>query len=107
MKTCCIHIQQRLVWNATTITVLVLLLAQGCAQTAGDLKKARALGPFTEWRHSGTIYIITTPEGADLPASTSEENFPLLVRLHKDFFDFSQAKANGWRRKGNRASMSN
>jgi len=50
---------------------------------------------FTDWQHSGTIYIITTPEGADLPASASEQNFPLLVRLHKDFFDFSQAKPSG------------
>ncbi len=39
--------------------------------------------------------MLTTPEGADLPATASEEGFPLLVRLHKDFFDFSQAKANG------------
>ena len=49
---------------------------------------------YTDWQHSGTVYIITTPEGADLPASVSEQNFPLLVRLHKDFFDFSQAKTN-------------
>ncbi len=41
------------------------------------------------------MYILTTPEGADLPAAESVEGFPLLVRLHKDFFDFSQAKANG------------
>jgi len=47
------------------------------------------------WRHSGRLYILTTPEGADLPASASVEGFPLLVRLHKDFFDFSQAKPNG------------
>jgi len=47
------------------------------------------------WRHSGSMYVLTTPEGADLPASASEDGFPLLVRLHKDFFDFSQAKPNG------------
>ncbi|MCX6879591.1 MAG: DUF2341 domain-containing protein [Verrucomicrobia bacterium] len=47
------------------------------------------------WRHSGRIYILTTPEGANLPASASEDNFPLLVRLHQDFFDFSQAGAHG------------
>jgi len=47
------------------------------------------------WRHSGSLYVLTTPEGADLPASASEENFPLLVRLHKDFFDFGQAKPKG------------
>ena len=47
------------------------------------------------WRHSGSFTVLTTPEGAGLPASTSEEGFPLLVRLHKDFFDFSQAKPKG------------
>ena len=57
------------------------------------------LGPaaaqYPEWKHSGSIYLLTTPEGADLPASASEADFPVLVRLHKDLFDFSQAKANG------------
>jgi hypothetical protein len=47
------------------------------------------------WRHSGSLYILTTPEGADLPALASVEGFPLLVRLHKDFFDFSQARPDG------------
>ena len=47
------------------------------------------------WRHSGSLYLLTTPEGADLPSSASEESFPLLVRLHRDFFDFSQAKPKG------------
>jgi len=47
------------------------------------------------WRHSGPLYLLTTPEGANLPASASEDGFPLLVRLHRDYFDFSQAKPNG------------
>jgi len=47
------------------------------------------------WQHSGSLYLLTTPEGADLPATASEDGFPLLVRLDKDWFDFSQAKANG------------
>ena len=41
------------------------------------------------------MYILTTPEGANLPASASVKDFPLLVRLDKDFFDFAQAKPNG------------
>ena len=48
-----------------------------------------------DWEHSGSIFILTTPDGANLPATASEDNFPLLVRLHKDFFDFSQAKPKG------------
>ena len=47
------------------------------------------------WRHSGSMYILTTPDGANLPAGASVEGFPLLVRLHKDFFDFSGAQAKG------------
>jgi hypothetical protein len=50
---------------------------------------------YPGWKHSGSVYLLTTPEGANLPASASEDGFPLLVRLHKDFFNFSQAKANG------------
>jgi len=54
-----------------------------------------ATPPYRAWSHAGSIYILTTPEGANLPAGASEDGFPLLVRLHRDFFDFSQAKANG------------
>ncbi len=47
------------------------------------------------WRYTGSITILTTPEGVDLPAGTTVEDFPLLVRLDKDFFDFGQAKPGG------------
>jgi biopolymer transport protein ExbB len=57
--------------------------------------RAVAAGPFADWRHSGSLYILTTPAGADLPAGASVEQFPLLVRLHGDTFDFSQAAADG------------
>ncbi len=57
------------------------------------------VGPSTaqypEWRHTGSLFILTTPDGANLPAAAAVENFPLLVRLHKDFFDFSQAQPHG------------
>src|SRR5205823_5585946 len=36
-----------------------------------------------------------TPEGANLDAAATVAGFPILVRLHKDYFDFSQAKAGG------------
>jgi len=54
-----------------------------------------AQAQYAEWKQQGTFYILTTPEGADLPATASEENFPLLVRLNKETFDFTQAKAGG------------
>ena len=54
-----------------------------------------ASAQYKGWQHSGSMYILTTPEGANLPATATEEGFPLLVRLNSDGFNFSQAKANG------------
>ena len=68
-----------------TSCVLVLLLT-----LAG-----RARADYPGWQHSGSIFLLTTPEGANLDAAASLEGFPILVRLQKDFFDFSQAKADG------------
>ncbi len=51
--------------------------------------------PYPGWRHTGRLHILTTPEGANLPAKESVENFPLLIRLTPASFDFDQAKANG------------
>jgi len=51
--------------------------------------------PYADWPHSGSLFILTTPEGANLPSTASESGFPLLVRLNKVWFDFKQAKAKG------------
>ena len=64
------------------VTMLSLFLQTAAAQYQG-------------WQHSGSLYILTTPEGANLPAAASETGFPLLVRLDKNWFNFSQAKAHG------------
>lgn len=48
-----------------------------------------------DWAHSGALCLLTTPEGADLPAGAVVHDFPVLVRLHRDFFDFRQANADG------------
>lgn len=66
------------------IHIAVLLSLVGLAGAKG--------GP--RW-HSGSMYILTTPDGANLPAGASVEGFPLLARLDKDFFDFSQAQPAG------------
>ena len=54
-----------------------------------------AAAQYPGWQHSGSIFILTTPEGANLPASATVKDFPVLVRLNKDFFDFGNAKADG------------
>ena len=51
--------------------------------------------PPDGWRHSGEVFIVTTPEGADLPADTSVRGFPVLLRLHGDSFPFSEARPDG------------
>ena len=67
----------------TTMTLAFLALLQ------------TASAQYPGWQHSGSMYILTTPAGANLPATAAEEGFPLLVRLKKNGFDFTQAKANG------------
>ncbi len=71
-------------------------LLAGAAILLGMLSAALAqTQPFAAWQHAGSLHILTTPDGANLPASASENDFPLLVRLQRDFFDFSQAKVHG------------
>jgi len=47
------------------------------------------------WKHSGSFFLLTTPEGADLPTTAVERDFPVLVRLRQEFFDFRQAQPHG------------
>jgi hypothetical protein len=54
-----------------------------------------ASAQYADWKKSGVIFLNTTPDGANLPAEASVENFPVLVRLHQDFFDFKQAQPHG------------
>lgn len=51
--------------------------------------------PFEGWKHGGRVFVITTPEGADLPARAVVRDFPLLVRLHGDSFPFAEAREDG------------
>ena len=76
----------------TTYTLFVFALLLPWLGRAQDKTTAAS---YAAWRNSGSFYILTTPEGASLPATSSVEGFPLLVRLHKDSFDFTQGKANG------------
>ena len=59
------------------------------------LSFSTAHAQYQGWTHSGSLWILTTPEGADLPAMCSESNFPLLVRLSRENFSFDQARASG------------
>ncbi|MEI7898770.1 MAG: DUF2341 domain-containing protein [bacterium] len=65
------------------------------AVAPGSAATAPAAAPYKGWKYSGSMCLLTTPEGANLPATASEDNFPVLVQLNKDWFNFSEAKAKG------------
>ena len=48
---------------------------------------------FAAWAYSGSLFINTTPAGANVTGSVS--NFPLLVRLNSGNFNFAQAQSDG------------
>ena len=73
------------------LSILLVLVCISFAFVGTD----SAAASMSDWRYSGAFYIITTADGAALPAAAEENNFPLLVRLDKDFFDFTQAQAHG------------
>lgn len=77
------------------LTVSFLLTAALLAGRVTGQTGAPDATLYPDWVHSGTVYILTTPEGANLPAASSVESFPLLLRLTAATFDFGQAKANG------------
>jgi hypothetical protein len=67
---------------------IALIFALLCVSSA-------AFSQYDTWSHRGTLALLTTPEGANLPADASEEGFPVLVRLRSETFDFLQANADG------------
>ncbi len=50
---------------------------------------------YLKWSYSASLYILTTPEGANIAAGATETNFPLLVRLNSSNFNFGQAQSDG------------
>jgi len=62
---------------------------------AAALSAAESAGPFAAWSRHGSLPILTDAAGVDLPATESVEDFPLLVRLHGDWFPFAEAKDHG------------
>ena len=73
-----------------TIALLVLFSFHCRAASA-----APAPTQYAGWQQAGSIWLLTTPDGADLPATAVIEDFPLLVRLNGESFDFTKAQAHG------------
>lgn len=62
---------------------------------AVSLDAAEGPSRYTDWAYHGEMILLTTPQGADLPADATLVSFPVLVRLNGDFFDFSQSLPHG------------
>lgn len=80
------------------LALLILLAPLSEAETgpsSGTAGVAAPPAPTQAWRHQGVLTLLTTPDGANLPATALIEEFPLLVRLHRDWFDFRQAQPQG------------
>jgi len=69
-------------WIATALVLFSLFVRAANADYAGCSILARSI-------------LLTTRRARICRPRPSEDGFPLLVRLHKDFFDFSQAKTKG------------
>ena len=69
--------------------------AIGLALPAQQPAPAPADGDFKAWKHHGTCWLLTTKDGAELPADAVVTDFPTLVRLDRAFFDFKQAQPRG------------
>ncbi|WP_309714545.1 DUF2341 domain-containing protein [Armatimonas sp.] len=62
-----------------------------CAPTSPLRSEARA----NSVEEQGSLYLLTTPEGANLPASVTLTDFPVLIRLSRETFPFAQAQPHG------------
>lgn len=71
------------------------LLSTLLVTCAAALFAAESTGPFAAWSRHGSLPILTDAAGVDLPATESVDDFPLLVRLHGDWFPFAEAKGQG------------
>ena len=60
-----------------------------------DLPAAPVSASYAGWQNAGSIWVLTTPEGADIPAGVVVKDFPVLVRLSSASFDFTKAQAHG------------
>ena len=65
--------------------VLILILTQVNISNA----------QFNNWKHKGSFYILTNKNGVYIPSTSIEKDFPLLIRLNKDFFNFKEATKQG------------
>ena len=54
-----------------------------------------ASSPYQTWNKNASFFILTDSVGANIASGPPETDFPLLLRLNSNNFDFSQAQSNG------------
>ena len=64
-----------------------------CYQNQQQNQTLVDLEDYTQWQYSNNINLNTTPSGAGVDTSLS--NFPVLIRLTSNNFNFSQAQDSG------------
>jgi hypothetical protein len=60
-----------------------------------ELVNCLEAGQGDDGPRTASFFLLTTPEGADLPAGCELRDFPLLVRLNRATFDFNSAQPDG------------
>jgi len=75
--------------------VVAALLALVTSAAVIPRSPAEESPPLADWRHRGDVWLLTGPEGADLPADATLEGFPVVIRLDDELFPFGEARAHG------------
>ena len=65
------------------------------AQNGTTQSYSVAVQSYDTWAHSGSLFVITTPEGANISAGLTETDFPVLIRLNTSTFTFAEAQPDG------------
>jgi hypothetical protein len=73
--------------NMKTFIALGLLVANSACAVAAPIT--------ADWRNSASLWILTTTNGASIPAGSTVDGFPLLVRLDNGSFRFDEARPDG------------
>lgn len=82
-------------WNKNAETYYLIGEAMGKAMKKLCENQPADKEALNNWKHSGTLTLLTTSDGANLPPTAVVTDFPVLVRLHRDWFDFAQARPDG------------
>lgn len=81
---------------ALSIAVMFNALPIGAAfELQEQVAESERAADFKEWKKSGVLWIDTTATGANLSEGVVVREFPLLVRITAEFFNFAEAQKNG------------